>query len=113
MFANQRCIHCDKDIPMMYPRYPALCLECQVIYIKNTKVDVLTQRRLVPEYAKNSIAEFLTNNQMRRAQVWYLRCALLPVVVASTFHKFVYFYSGLSGNISATEDILDRILSFV
>ena len=97
----------------MYPRYPDVCLECQVIYIKNTMVDVLARGPLIPEYAKNNIAEFLTKNQMRRARVWYLRCALLPIGVGSTFRKFLYFYNGLSGNISATEDILDRILSFV
>ena len=61
----------------------------------------------------DNIAKFLIENQTKRAQKWHLRCTLLPNVDHSTFHKFVYFYNGSPGNISITEDILDRILAYL
>ena len=67
----------------------------------------------IPEYAKDIVVKFLMHDQRKRAQKYFLRCSLLPNVDHSSFHKFTYFYNGRSGAISMTEDILDRILSFM
>jgi len=58
------------------------------------------------------IAEFLGNvDWTRRRRLKFLENVLRSP--GSPFQQFTYFNNGIWGNISMTEDILDRILSFV
>jgi len=49
-------------------------------------------------------------NNARRA---FLRWHLLPHGYPAYFHRLTYFHNGMPGSISQTEDVFDRILSFV
>ena len=58
------------------------------------------------------IAEFLGNvDWTRRRRLKFLENVLRSP--GSPFRQFTYASNGMSGNISMTEDILDRILRFV
>ena len=71
--------------------------------------------RQLPDMIRNDIAVFLVENQNYLARMWHLRCILLvhDDEFPCTFRKLVYYYNGLAGNISQTEDILDRVLDFI
>ena len=74
-------------------------------------LDKLTQQ--LPDMVKDDIAAFLVENQNYLARMWHLRCILLSSPYRGIFRNLVYFYNGRAGNISQTEDILDRVLNFI
>ena len=49
--------------------------------------------------------------RIRRRRLDFLHKVLLSH--GSPFRQFIFFYGGRSGNISRTEDILDRVMSYV
>ena len=65
--------------------------------------------RAVEEQFRQDLAELLVYDARRRQQLRYLWCLLLAQ--RSPFRKFVYYSNG--GDISFTEDVLDRILGFL
>ena len=112
MFALVLC-DCGATIPRMEP---------QLLHCYNCAYQAIASCiRAVGRYAAFShvcgflfidrIASYLVPDYNSRQRKWYLRCLLMAE--ASPFGQFTYFRNGLSGNISITEDIIDRILSYL
>ena len=88
--------------------WPQVCVACQT----KMKPRLVLHKvgRLSAEIVEH-ITPFLIHDERRRTRKWFLRAVLLRR--DSQFRRFVYSYGGWSGNISATENILDRVLSFL
>ena len=111
MFDTEYCVKCESPIPKMYPRLPECCEACQ-IKIKIKAVNMIPIK-LLPDNAKLHIAKFLVEDQRKRARVKFLEFCLLSVNEPNIFHQLVYWYNRRAGNISQTENILDRVLSYI
>ena len=112
MFALVLC-DCGATIPRMEP---------QLLHCYNCAYQAIASCiRAVGRYAAfsrvcgflfiNRIASYLVPDYKSRQRKWYLRCLLMAE--ESPFGQFTYFRNGRSGNISKTEDIIDRILSYL
>ena len=112
MLHAEPCARCEKHIPKIYPGLPDWCEECQIdAKIKGT-VNMLPAK-LLPDNVKLHIAKFLIKDQTKRARVKYLEYCLLSTDESNIFRHLVYWYNGRAGNISQSENILDRILSYI
>ena len=112
-FSPEECVRCDRFV--VEPCYPSvyLCSECHVVCRSPFLVALLRQRLgREPDAAMVAIiARFSAARLFRRRRLHFLHNVLTSR--GSCFLQFTYFVGGRSGNISATEDILDRIMSFV
>ena len=94
----------------MYPTV-CFCVSCDARIRRKLVLDKIDFGRAVEEQFRQDLAELLVYDARRRQQLRYLWCLLLAQ--RSPFRKFVYFSNGMPGNISETEDVLDRILGFL
>ena len=92
----------------MYPTV-CFCVSCDARIRRKFVLDKIGFGRAVEERFRQDLAELLVYDTRRRQQLRYLWCLLL----AQRSRKFVYFSNGMPGNISETEDMLDRILGFL
>ena len=113
-FSPEECVRCDRCV--VEPAYPSvhLCSECQVV-CRSPFLVALLRQRLGSEPDAGMVAIiaqcFAGGPCRRRRRLHFLHNVLTSR--GSCFLQFTYFVGGRSGNISATEDILDRIMSFV
>ena len=112
-FFPDECVRCDRFL--VEPCYPRvyLCSECEVV-CRSPFLFALLRQRLGREPDAGMVATivgFLAACIFRRRRLHFLHNVLTSR--GSCFLQFTYFVGGRSGNISATEDILDRIMSFV
>ena len=93
--------------------YPTVwyCVPCDAWIRRTLVLDKIDFGLAVEEQFRQDLAEFLVYDVRRRQQLHYLWCLLLAQ--PSPFEKFTYFSNGMAGNISQTEDVLDRILGFL
>ena len=112
-FYPEECAHCRRFL--VDPCYPPLylCAECLVVCRSPILVRLLRQRlgREPDAGMVATIAGFWAPRTLRRRRLHFLHAVLISG--RSCFQKFTFFYSGLSGNVSDQEDILDRIMSFL
>ena len=107
----------------MWKTTPSICIQCMRAAVAAR--DNLVIRRILPEipYVARKVSslllfpgmevndqEIIVNDKVNVGK-WWLWCILFSP--GSPFKMFVYYSNGMAGNISATEDILDRIVSFV
>ena len=78
---------------------------------QNALKEMCSERK---DYIQENITRILVYDQKRCARLWHLEMVLLgrPLQL-SWFRKLTYSCSGLRVNISSTEDIFDRVLSFL
>ena len=93
--------------------YPPVwyCVPCDALIRRKLVLDQIDFGRAVPEEFRVDLAEFLVYDVRRRQQLHYLQCVLLAH--GSPFKKLTYFFNGMAGSISDTEDVNDRILGFL
>ena len=119
MFTPDECDICSREIPAMWPTWPRVCMQCQSNSKRKLLLDKLSTQRppshpVLPETVLVHIASFSVFDENRRARMRYLRFSLLARRrQESPFCKSTYVLGGIAGSISATEDILDRILQFL
>ena len=90
---------------------PRVCMVCQ---IKMKRKYIVNKLLLKSDYIQESIARMLVYDQKRCARLWHLEMVLLGSPRRlNWFRKLTYSGNGLRGNISSTEDIFDRVLSFL
>ena len=115
--ALHRCMECRRRaIPPCYPNV-FCCSDCEAKYRAPFLAPLLRQRcgiEIDGEIAM-MIAKFAANTWNRRRRLRHLHLVLRAHY--SCFLQFTYFDlfapPGRSSRISATEDILDRIMSFL
>ena len=95
----------------------APCLDCEnVEFVKKTTASIvfmhLRKASHLPEMPLQFVATFL---QWNDSHTEFKRHYLLNVLLAreSVFRQFTLFYNKKRCNISAREDVIDRILCFV
>ena len=83
----------------------------QYIVNKTPLKEMCSERK---DYIQENITRMLVYDQKRCARLWHLEMVLLgrPLQL-NWFRKLTYSGNGLRGNISSTEDIFDRVLSFL
>ena len=92
-------------------RLPYYCVHCDARVRRKLVLDKIDFGRAVTEQFRQDLVDFLVYDVGRRLQLHYLRCLLLAR--DSPFKKFTYYWNRMAGNISETEDVLDRILGFL
>ena len=109
LFACRQCEHCLSPIPPTYPTV-WICTQCEVkLLIPACKF--LGRYGSIPDIALPQIMSYLVLDRTPRQRRHFLQQSLLAR--DSAFHQFTYYSNGRPGNISSTEDILDRILSYL
>ena len=114
MFDEDLCLKCGGNQPKVYP--DTHCVEC-LARARRELVRLCLERAFddaVWEVLQQNLWTFLWTEvpfHRHRERLHYLRCALLAR--ESPFRRFTYFHGGIAGSISQTEDIADRILSFL
>ena len=112
------CFSCNEcTLPPCYPPDPfRTCIACvdraraKRYYLRYFPLCKLQNC----EFAAREVQEFVEGEiraDNRPYKKWYLWCVLLST--DSLFHSFTWSSNQEHGNISETEDILDRIMSFV
>ena len=90
---------------------PRVCMVCQ---IKVKRKYIVNKLPLLSDYIQENIARMLVNyKQARCSRLWHLEMVLLGRPLSNWFRKLTYGGNGLRGSISSTEDIFDRVLSFL
>ena len=110
MFSESTCLICYNKIARMAIE-PRVCMVCQ---IKVKRKYIVNKLPLLSDYIQENIARMLVYDQKRCARLWHLEVVLLgrPLQL-NWFRKLTYNGNGLRGNISKTEDIFHRVLSFL
>ena len=111
------CDRCGRFVLMCaWSRCPDVCLEC-VAHCRSLQLVPLLRKTLHIEPSLNIVTlvdqfSFDYSAYTRKSrQLHFLDNVLRSR--GSPFLQFTYFHHGLLGNISQTEDILDRITSFL
>ena len=103
MFCPTLCWRCNQPHPRVYGNIP--CAGCLADYRQPVAWRGIW-------FGVQVEAGFLAQQFHRKFErLHYLWCVL--GARGSPFRKFTYFYAGLTGSISETENIIDRILSFL
>jgi hypothetical protein len=114
LFSRSRCRRCELFVvEPCHLDWPELCSECEV-RCRCPFVAVFLRHILRLEPGADmvaAVAGFFATNRTLRQRLHFLHNVLLSR--NSCFRQFTYFYAGISGNISQTEDVLDRIMSFL
>ena len=90
---------------------PRVCMVCQIKVKRKYIVNKLPLKD--NHYIQENIAWMLVYDQKRCARLWHLEMVLLGRPLSNWFRKLTYGGNGLRGSISSTEDIFDRVLSFL
>ena len=112
MFAPWDCDRCHNEYDQCYPAV-WLCEKCEREIRSNFLAGLLRQRLQLEPSAEMClvIVGFLMIDRCKGARLLYLHNVLRSR--ESPFLQFTYASNGMQGNISETEDILDRIMSFM
>ena len=130
MFSDLLCCeNCERELPRLYPDFPALCEKCSVdplepLILSQISWDNESERKSFPPNIQKAIGAFCATSlkhqvyytsTRHRARKYFLRCLLLAKhgFFKNPFKSLTYFSGGLAGSVSDYEDILDRILSFL
>ena len=109
MFAAP-CWRCMSMQPRRYGSGVDCCVICYVEIKRSLVVDRIDFGFQVEDSFRQDLVLFAAPHK-KLQQLHFLRCALLAH--DSPFRLFTYCSNGLAGNISETEDILDRMFSFL
>ena len=111
-FSNEECVQCGAEMEPCY-RAMYLCPECEIQRKAMFLVPLLRRPlKQEPDHGLvEIIAQFAAVNRIWRCRMFFLRNVLLSS--NSVFRCFTYFWGGLAGNVSETEDLVDKIMSFV
>jgi hypothetical protein len=96
-----------------YRGWPEVCSECE-IRCRRPLVTALLHQNLGREPTDDmvvTIAELCSTYSTHRRRLHFLHNVLLSR--HSCFHRFTFFSGGVMGSISGTEDVVDRIMSFL
>ena len=106
-FALLHCVRCDGSY---MPEFPVceICPSCDIALGRRLTIDNLQQ---LPVVARDEIAAFAGRSRLRGYRRFFLHQVLLSR--GSVFRKLTFLSYGLLGNVSETEDLLDRVMSFV
>ena len=106
MFSESTCLICYNKIPRMAIE-PRVCMVSQIKVKRKYTVNKLP---LKSDYIQENIARMLVYDQKRCARLWHLEMVLL-----GRNHQLNWFriLTSIFGNISAAEDVFDRVLSFL
>ena len=112
LFSPELCFQCERFVvEPCYPDWPEVCSECEV-RCRCPFVAVFLRHilRLEPNAEMvAAVAGFCATNRTLRQRLHFLHNVLLSR--NSCFRQFTFFSGGISGSISQTEDVLDRIMS--
>ena len=87
---------------------PRVCMVCQ---IKVKRKCIVNKLPLLSDYIQENIARMLVNYKHARcARLWHLEMVLLGRPLQLNWFRKL---TSILGNISSTEDIFDRVLSFL
>ena len=87
---------------------PRVCMVCQ---IKVKRKYIVNKLPLLSDYIQENIARMLVNyKQARCARLWHLEMVLLGRPLQLNWFRQL---TSILGYISSTEDIFDRVLSFL
>ena len=114
LFSNGVCRLCDENpVEPCYRGWPEVCSECEVRCRRPLVTALLRQnlRREPTDDMVITIAELCATYCTPRRRLHFLHNVLLAR--GSCFHQFTFFSGGSMGNISVTEDVLCRIMSFL
>ena len=113
MFSPHECPRCRRsNIECVWPISAALCLDCCILCRFLRLGQLCRNRRLSLEIA-HCIDQFCFDYGVysrKSQQLWFLKCVLLSF--GSKFRLLTFYWGGRKGSISATEDVIDRILSY-
>ncbi len=113
-FQFEVCRLCGENpVEPCYRGWPEVCSECEVRCRRPLVTALLHQnlRREPTDDMVVTIAELCATYCTQRRRLHFLHNVLLSR--HSCFLQFTFFMGGAMGNISRTEDVLDRILSFL
>ena len=111
MFSPHRCPRCRRS--NVEHVGAVLCIECFFLCRFLRLGQLCRNRRLSIEIA-HCIDQFCFDYAVysrKSQQLWFLKCVLLSF--GSEFRTFTFYWNRRLGNISATEDIIDRIFSYL
>ena len=111
LFLPERCHRCERlTVAPCYPTWPDVCPSCEVNdrspHVANLLKHIL--RREPPTDMVATVTNFCATYRTTGWRLHFLHCVLLSR--DSCFRRFTF--SG-GGNISPTEDVLDRIMSYL
>jgi hypothetical protein len=101
------CQRCNEKCPRLFRTVETMCYDCWVEVKKRLVFGSIG----LPDDLISRVLQFAIMGYQKRARLQYLCCLLLAR--DSAMRRFIYFYGGRPGNISCTEDILDRIISYL
>ena len=114
MFSPELCGRCERlVVEPGYPDWPEVCSECEVrcrcpfvaVFLRH----ILKREPLADMVA--TVAGFCATNRAPGRRLHFLHSVLLSR--NSCFRQFTLLGGDLSGIISQTENVLDRIMSFL
>ena len=113
LFVLEECVQCHRHVKE--PCYPwvGMCSECDVNYWSPLVLAELPHS-LEPEphnFLLTKILPFLVVNRIQSCRLHFLRMVLTSR--DCVFRRFTYYSGGINGTVSETEDLLDRIMSFL
>ena len=114
LFSFEVCRLCiENTVEPCYKGWPEVCSECEVRCRRPLVTALLRQnlRREPTDDMVVTIAELCATYCTQRRRLHFLHNVLLSR--HSCFQQFTFFSGGSMGNISGTEDVLDRIMSFL
>ena len=95
----------------------APCLDCEnVEFVKKTTASIVFMHLRTASHLLEIPLQFVaTFRQWNDSHTKFKRHYLLNVLLArdSVFRQFTFFYNKKRGNLSAREDVIDRIVCFV
>ena len=114
LFSPELCDRCERFVvEPCYPDWPEVCSECEVrgrcpfvaVFLRH----ILRREPLTDMVA--TVAGFCATNRTPGRRLHFLHSVLLSR--NSCFRQFTFCGGGFDGSISQTEDVLDRIMSFL
>ena len=114
LFSPELCGRCERlVVEPCYPDGPEVCSECEVrcrcpfvaVFLRHIL------RREPPTDMVATVAGFYATNRAPGRRLHFLHNVLLSR--NSCFRPFTFCGGGVDGSISQTEDVLDRIMSFL
>ena len=114
LFERERCQLCyENPVEPCYRGWHEICPACELRGRRPLVTALLNQnlRREPTEYMIVTIAELCSIYSTHRKRLLFLRYTLLSR--HSCFRVFTYFSGGIRGSVSSTEDVLDKIMSFL
>lgn len=103
------CLRCGCQQPQKYGNV-LCCIDCYIDIKRHLVLDRIDFGAALAPSFQTDLALFLAPH-LKLQRLHFLRCALLSQ--GSVFRNLTFFFYGNAGNISWTEDVLDRVISFL